>query len=204
MRISAVWWIGVFASSGTSETNSKVTTTEKTEREKIAEQKIYEEKSAEQIIAEEKRADQIIAEEKRADQIIAEQKIADQRDAENKRIYQELQREAERQKELQTKFDPKIVQSALENIPDMQALPREVLKQCKAVKSFSDYLILGTAVGLMSEDFTQTLIQMDAVLSVLELAGYDEHPEVGPLIKETRRLAGESGDCIIDLVNRYE
>ncbi len=191
--ISAVWWIGVFASSGTSETNSKVTTTEKTQEEKIAEQKIYEEKSAEQIIAEEKRADQIIA----------EQKIADQRDAENKRIYQELQREAERQKELQSKFDPIIVASAKKNIPDMLALPKGILAQCKAVKSFSDYETFAIVIGLMSEDLTQIMLEINVVLSALELDGYDKHPEVGPLIRETRSVAGETGDCITDLVSRY-
>jgi len=40
--ISAIWWIGVFASSGTSETNSKVTTTEKNEEQRAAEVRIEE------------------------------------------------------------------------------------------------------------------------------------------------------------------
>jgi len=142
--------------------------------------------------------------EKTQEEKIAEQKIADQRDAENKRIYQELQREAERQKELQSKFDPIIVQSALENIPDMLALPKEILKQCKAVKSYSDYLIFATAVAVMGEDLTQIMYEINVVLSALELEGYDKHPKVGPLIRETRSVAGETSDCLTDLVSRYE
>lgn len=101
-------------------------------------------------------------------------------------------------------FDPIRVQDALKNIPGMQELPREVLKQCKAVKSLSDYQTLVIAVGLMDEDLTITLKLIDVALSIYELEGLDKHPKVGPLIRETRSLAGESGDCLIDLVNRYE
>jgi len=141
--ISTVWWIGVFASSGTSETNPKETTP-----------------------------------------IPIPIPIPTLTPL--------------------PEFDPEVVESALKNIPDMQALPREVLQQCKAVKSYSDYLIFATAVAVMSEDLTQTLKLMDTALSSLELQGYDKHPKVGPLIREARSLAGESGDCVRDLVSRYD
>ena len=78
----------------------------------------------------------------------------------------------------------------------MQELPRVVLEQCLAVNSYSDYLTFGLALKLMQDEMLQTLEIIDSTLTILELQGYDEHPEVGPLITETRRISGDTADCI--------
>lgn len=113
----------------------------------------------------------------------------------------ELQKETEERE--QEKFDPVVVKAAKENIPEMQSLPKEVLKQCKAVKSFSDYQIFLLAVGLMGEELTETINGINYALTLLEIQGYDKHPEVGPLIRETRSLALETGICIDELFSKY-
>jgi len=85
----------------------------------------------------------------------------------------------------------------------MQALPKEVLKQCLAVNSYSDYQTFGLALALMQDEMMQTIEDIDTALIILELNGYDEHPEVGPLISETRRISGDTSDCIATLMILY-
>ena len=101
-------------------------------------------------------------------------------------------------------FDPIIVREAEQSIPDMQVLFREVLDQCNAVDSYSDYLVLGGAISILQDEMVQSVKVTDKALSILEILGYDKHPTVGPLIKETRQLVGDSGDCLRDLVNKYD
>jgi len=189
--ISAVW-IGTIANSGTNETNSKVATTEKNEEQRAEEVKVDEKETA-KLISDEEMDARFAEMEKRLAELEAQEET-------DKLVSDE---EMDRRLAELESFDPLLVQSAKENIPGMQELPREVLKQCKAVKSLSEYQTFAVALVIMSEDMVEVLNGIDATLILLELGGYDKHPEVGPLIKETRSLAVETGDCIDDLLSRY-
>ena len=101
-------------------------------------------------------------------------------------------------------FDPLIVASARENIPQMQEISKVVLKECRDVNSYSDYQVFALAVAATEGSIAETILGVGEVLMILELEGYDEHPEVGPLIKETRSLQLEASYCIDDLLMRYE
>ena len=101
-------------------------------------------------------------------------------------------------------FDPLIVASARENIPKMQEISKVVLKKCRDVNSYSDYQVFALAVAATEGTLVETIYGIADVLMILELEGYDEHPEVGPLIKETRSLQLEASYCIDDLLMRYE
>ena len=101
-------------------------------------------------------------------------------------------------------FDPLLVASAKENIPKIQELAKEVLEKCRDVNSYSDYQTFALALTLTGENVLETIYSTDEVLTILESEGYDEHPEVGPLIKETRSLYLKTGYCIDDLLMRYE
>ena len=132
---------------------------------------------------------------------------------------QEEQRLLERQEEQkleqqeEQKLEPKpiiiieynqvIVQSAIKSIPAMQSLPKEVLKKCKEVESFYDYQTFLLEVAVMDKQLIKTISNIDTSLTFLELKGYDQHPEVGPLIMETRSLATETGNCIDELLSKY-
>ena len=146
-----------------------------------------------------------------------EQEIQATREAEERKYQAELERqreaeerkyqaELERQRDLEssnTKFDTELVEAAKENIPLMQSLPREILEQCRAVKSYSDYQTFLIVVGIMSGELVENLETMDTLLTTLEIQGYDKHPEVGPLIKETRNVAMRASDCMNDLIRKY-
>jgi len=114
-----------------------------------------------------------------------------------------IQDEAVNEPTSNVEFDPIVVNQAKESIPEFQNLFKMILNECNAVNSNSDYIIFGIALTIIQEEFTRTLNEMDMALTILELSGYDEHATVGPLIKETRQLAGEAGVCIIDLQNKY-
>ena len=101
------------------------------------------------------------------------------------------------------KYDPKIVAAAKQYIPDMQALPLEILKQCRAIDSRTDYNNFLLVVALLEEDLSDLIVDMGEAMTILELSGYDDHPEVGPLIKETRKIALDAGFCITDKMSRY-
>ena len=100
-------------------------------------------------------------------------------------------------------FDPLIVASARENIPQMQELAKFVLKECRDVNSYSDYRVFALAVAANEGTLIETIYGIAEVLIILEKDGYDEHPEVGPLIKETKSLSLEASYCIDDLLMRY-
>ena len=100
-------------------------------------------------------------------------------------------------------FDPLIVASARENIPQMQELSKFVLKECRDVNSYSDYRVFALAVAADEGTLIETIYSIAEVLAILEKNGYDEHPEVGPLIKETKSLSLEASYCIDDLLMRY-
>lgn len=125
-------------------------------------------------------------------------KNIDNRPAEFKKLHQELNTN-----KIQNKFDPNVVKSAKENIPKMQELPRTILEQCKRVRSYSDYQVFTLAIKITEDDLLSTLKSMDSIITILELSGYDNHPEVGPLIRQTRSLAIETSDCLTDLTRRY-
>ena len=100
-------------------------------------------------------------------------------------------------------FDPLLVASAKESFPAMQDLAKLVLKECRDVNSYSDYLVFVTVVTSKSERLLENLNGIDEILIIYELKGYDKHPEVGPLIKETRSLFGKAGNCMADLTAIY-
>jgi hypothetical protein len=102
-----------------------------------------------------------------------------------------------------SQFDPVIVQSAKENIPGMQSLPREILNQCINVNSYSKYETFMLAIALMGDEIVKNIDDIDLVLTTLELAGYDEHPEVGKLIKDTRNISLSASNCIDRVISRY-
>jgi len=86
----------------------------------------------------------------------------------------------------------------------MQALPKEILKQCRSVHSSSDYDTFALAIMLADPSPAEILTGVRAVLTVFELAGYDDHDEIGPLIDETRRILSDSDACILKIVDLYD
>jgi len=62
------------------------------------------------------------------------------------------------------KYDPIIVASAKKNIPEMQALPLEILKQCRAIDSRSDYNNFLLAVGLLGDEMTEAIFGVALLL----------------------------------------
>ena len=105
--------------------------------------------------------------------------------------------------EKQQTFDPELVASAKKIIPKIQELPKELLKQCKNVNSYSDHKKLVRLVASLEDVITEDLHKFDVLLTVLESEGYDKHPEVGPLITETRSIAVEASECLKDLNKKY-
>ena len=102
-----------------------------------------------------------------------------------------------------TQFDPIIVKSSLENIPKLQGLPKEILKQCRSVNSYSDYNTFALAVMLAEPSPAEVLNGVRAMLNVLESQGYDDHDEIGSLIDETRQILSDSDACILKIVAQY-
>ena len=131
-----------------------------------------------------------------------EREIQTDRAAEEAKYQAELERQRVAEEASASKFDPIIVNAAKKYLPDMGALPKEILKQCLAVDSYSDYQNLALAIALLEDEMTQAIIDLDDALIILEIQGYDEHPEVGPLISETRQIAGDASDCLrtVDII----
>jgi len=101
------------------------------------------------------------------------------------------------------KFESTIVASAKKNLPEMQKLPRELLEECRKVKSYDDFVIFELAAEMMGDELVGVMNGINVALTLLESEGYSQHPEVGPLIKQTRDIAFDSGMCINDLMIRY-
>ena len=110
---------------------------------------------------------------------------------------------AEYNADIPLEFDPLMVATAKENIPNLQELAKVVLRECRNVNSYSDYQVFALALAANEEIMLETLHGVDDALTVLELEGYDEHPEIGPLIKETRSLYVTTGNCLDDVMMRY-
>ena len=89
------------------------------------------------------------------------------------------------------------------NIDDIQALPREILKQCRAVNNYSDYLTFAMIITATSDEVNETIIGTGLVMDELELKGYGNHPKVGPKITETRQLFDSNSSCILGLLAKY-
>ena len=102
-----------------------------------------------------------------------------------------------------SEFDPLLVAEAKKNIPAMQDLAEFALEKCRDVDSYSDYLIFVAVITSEGERLLENLKGIDEILTVLEAGGYDEHPEVGSLIKETRSSFGKAGNCMSDLTAIY-
>ena len=100
-------------------------------------------------------------------------------------------------------FDPLLVAEAKKSIPVMQDLAKLVLKECRDVNSYSDYIVFGTVLTSEKERLLENIYGIGEALTILEEGGYDEHPEVGPLIKETRSLFMKTGICIDDVAMIY-
>jgi len=143
--------------------------------------------------------------------IVPDEELKRQRELEEAEYQAELearyQRELERERELEQpsddKLDPALVASAKKNIPDMQSLPQEILKQCKNVKSLSDFITLGLAVEIMMDELLASMELNNALITSLEVNGYDKHPEVGPLIKKYRSITFEMTECMDEITRRY-
>lgn len=101
------------------------------------------------------------------------------------------------------KFESTIVASAKKNLPEMQKLPRELLEECRKVKSYDDFVIFELAAEMNEDELVGVMNGINVALTLLESEGYSQHPEVGPLIKQTRDIAFDSGMCINDLMIRY-
>ena len=114
-----------------------------------------------------------------------------------------VNREQQEAPKVYSEFDPLLVASAKENIPNLQEMAKVVLEKCRDVNSYSDYQVFALALAANKEIMLENLYGITAILMALELEGYDEHPEVGPLIKETRSLQLEASYCIDDLLMRY-
>ena len=102
-----------------------------------------------------------------------------------------------------TKFDPIIVQSAKEGIPSFQNFFKTILDGCNDVNSYDDYLIFMATVALMKDELIQNTNDVNVLLTTLELEGYDEHPEIGPMITKTRQIALDLSYCIDDIQYWY-
>jgi len=100
-------------------------------------------------------------------------------------------------------FDPEVIEAAKENIPKMQEIPKVILIECRGVNSYSDYQTFMAALAVIEQDLLDNVYSIDTVLTLLESDGYDKHPEVGLLIKETRLLSEASGDCLDGLYRKY-
>ena len=115
-----------------------------------------------------------------------------------------VNREQQEALKVYSEFDPLLVAKAKESFPLHQDLAKLVLKECRDVNSYSDYLVFGTVLTSEKERLLENIYGIGEALTILEEGGYDEHPEVGPLIKETRSLQLEASYCIDDLLMRYE
>jgi len=102
-----------------------------------------------------------------------------------------------------TQFDPILVESFHRNIGDIQSLPREILKQCRAVNNYSDYLTFSMVIIATSDEVNELIIGTGLVLEDLVLKGYGNHPTVGPKITETRQLFDSTASCIDGLLAKY-
>lgn len=176
---------------------------EKRQQELEKQQLIEEQKRKE---SEEKaKADERIGKmEEEQERLLKEIKLA----RENEELQKQIdERESEKTNEYRSdssiEFDPGIVSQAEQSIPSMQSAFRMVLDKCNSVNSYSDYRVFADSMALAQDEVMQGTTKANEALTVLELLGYDKHSTVGPLIKETRQLAGKTGDCIIDLQNMY-
>jgi len=145
-----------------------------------------------------------------------EREIQAAREAEEARYQAELERqreleearyqaELERQRELEktSKFDPALIKNSKKNIPVFQNFFRTVLTECRNVDSYSDYQSFLIVMAVMGEEMIEQVNEVNRLLTALELQGYDEHPEVGPLISETRQLATTTSNCLEDMQYIY-
>jgi len=111
--------------------------------------------------------------------------------------------ELEREKQFLAQFDPAIIELAKKNLPELRALPLEILRQCENVKSQTDYNIFIRALAADEDDLAETLREINTALKILEAENYDKHPVVGPLIYQTRDTAVKTSNCIDKVISKY-
>ncbi len=124
-----------------------------------------------------------------------EQRSIEKRQIEFARQEQEKAKQLLEQKQQESKWDPEIVASAKKNFPDMMSLPNEILKQCLNVMSYDDFIIFVSAMKIHKEEITDTMLLLNDVILDLQVRGYDEHPDIGPLIAKTKLKIGQIKDC---------
>jgi len=102
-----------------------------------------------------------------------------------------------------TQYDPIIVEAFHTNIGDILSLPREILKQCRAVNNYNDYLIFATVIAATSDEVNELIIGTGVMMDNLVLKGYGNHPTVGPKITATILLFESNTRCIEGLLAKY-
>lgn len=102
-----------------------------------------------------------------------------------------------------TEFDPKIVDKAKLALSSATDTFNFVLNECNFVESRADYEIFAVSAAMSTDAMVSFATELDKAVTNLRSIGYDEHPEIGPMIKEVIQLAGATGDCMIDLHEKY-
>ncbi len=101
-------------------------------------------------------------------------------------------------------LDPTTVEQAEKVFPFFQDSFRLILEQCHAVDSYTDYLAFEESIPWTQNEIFVGMEKANIALTDAEELGYDNHPTIGPMIKEARVLEGAANDCITDLQDKYE
>ena len=101
-------------------------------------------------------------------------------------------------------LDPTIVEQAEKVFPFFQDSFRLILEQCNAVNSYTDYLAFEESIPWTKNEIFIGIEDAKKALTLSEKLGYDNHPTIGPMIKQARALEGAASDCITDLQDKYE
>ena len=126
-----------------------------------------------------------------------------QRAAEEARYQAELERQRVAEEASASKFDPIVVEAFHRNIGDILSLPREILKQCRAVNNYSDYLTFAMVIAATQDEVNLVISGTGLIIDDLELKGYCNHPTVGPKITEIKQLFDSNVSCIEGLLAKY-
>ena len=101
-------------------------------------------------------------------------------------------------------LDPTTVEQAEKVFPFFQDSFRLILEQCNAVNSYTDYLAFEESIPWTGNEIFIGIEDAKKALTLSEELGYDNHPTIGPMIKQARALEGAANDCITDLQDKYE
>ena len=101
-------------------------------------------------------------------------------------------------------FDPEDVRMAEKVFQSYRDSFRLILEQCHAADSYTDYLVFEESIPSIQSGIPFGIEDMKKGLTLSEKLGYENHPTIGPLIKEARVLEEAVDDCITDLQDKYE